>query len=282
MESMGSKKKSRPRRSFTAEFKAEIVEVCQRGDRSVAQVARDFDLTETAVREWVKQAERDAGTRDDGGLTTAERDELRGTTPGEPSAARGRRHSETGHSFLREGDPVNVYPFIEAEKADSSATSPGRASCCRSTRSPPTNNATEALRARDALRCRADRADPPGHPCRIERSLRGPTHPRDPAPPRPPGRPQAGRPADASRRAARQDTETVAQDHGARPGRDRAPGDLVRRDFAVDAATINTRWCGDITYSQHLAGLAVPGHRPRPPLPPGRRLRHGRPSPAPT
>jgi transposase InsO family protein len=31
--------------------------------RSVGQVARDFDLTETAVREWVKQAERDAGTR---------------------------------------------------------------------------------------------------------------------------------------------------------------------------------------------------------------------------
>jgi transposase len=38
-------------------------------------VARDFDLTETAVREWVKQAERDAGTRSDG-LTTAEREEL--------------------------------------------------------------------------------------------------------------------------------------------------------------------------------------------------------------
>ena len=52
MESMGSKKRSRPRRSFTAEFKAEIVEHCQRGDRSVGQVARDFDLTETAVRAW--------------------------------------------------------------------------------------------------------------------------------------------------------------------------------------------------------------------------------------
>jgi transposase len=50
--------------------------VCQRGDRSVCQVERDFDLTETAVREWVKQAERDAGTRDDGGLTTAERTEF--------------------------------------------------------------------------------------------------------------------------------------------------------------------------------------------------------------
>ena len=75
MESMG-RKKSRPRRSFTPEFKAEIVELCQRGDRSVGQVARDFDLTETAVREWVKQAERDAGTRVDGGLTSAERQEL--------------------------------------------------------------------------------------------------------------------------------------------------------------------------------------------------------------
>ena len=73
MESMGKK---RPRRSFTPEFKAEIVGLCQRGDRSVGQVARDFDLTETAVREWVKQAERDAGTRQDGGLTSGERKEL--------------------------------------------------------------------------------------------------------------------------------------------------------------------------------------------------------------
>jgi transposase len=52
------------------------VELCQRGDRSVGQVARDFDLTETAVREWVRQAERDAGIREDGGLTSAERKEL--------------------------------------------------------------------------------------------------------------------------------------------------------------------------------------------------------------
>src|SRR4051812_25544174 len=74
MESMG-KKKPRPRRSFTSEFKAEIVELCQRGDRSVGQVAKDFDLTETAVREWLKQAERDAGTGD-GGLTSRERDEV--------------------------------------------------------------------------------------------------------------------------------------------------------------------------------------------------------------
>ena len=63
--------KPRARRSFTPEFKAEIVELCQRGDRSIGQVARDFDLTETAVRAWVRQAERDAGTHGDGGLTSA-------------------------------------------------------------------------------------------------------------------------------------------------------------------------------------------------------------------
>ena len=75
METM-ERKQPRARRSFTPAFKAEIVELCQHGDRSIGQVARDFDLTETAVREWVRQAERDAGTRVDGGLTSSERQEL--------------------------------------------------------------------------------------------------------------------------------------------------------------------------------------------------------------
>ena len=44
MESM-ERSKPRPRRSFTPEFKSEIVERCGRGDRSIGQVARDFDLT---------------------------------------------------------------------------------------------------------------------------------------------------------------------------------------------------------------------------------------------
>ena len=70
------RKRRRPRRAFTPEFKAEIVELCRRGDRSVGQVAQDFDLTETAVRDWVSQADLDAGARTDG-LTSEERDELR-------------------------------------------------------------------------------------------------------------------------------------------------------------------------------------------------------------
>jgi transposase len=74
MESMG--KKPRRRRSFTPEFKAEIVDLCRQGDRSVGQVAKDFDLTETAVRAWVKQAGRGAATVRDGGLTSTEKQEL--------------------------------------------------------------------------------------------------------------------------------------------------------------------------------------------------------------
>ncbi len=73
METM-ERKKPRPRRSFTPEFKADIVERCQAGDRTIGQVARDFDLTETAVRAWVHQAQIDTGQRD--GLTTEERQEL--------------------------------------------------------------------------------------------------------------------------------------------------------------------------------------------------------------
>jgi transposase len=41
---------------------------------SAASVARDLDLTETAVRAWVKQADIDNGDRD--GLTSAQLAEL--------------------------------------------------------------------------------------------------------------------------------------------------------------------------------------------------------------
>ena len=67
----------RKRRSFTPEFKAEAVRLCRVGDRSVVQVAKDLDLTETALREWVKQASVDATKDPEGALTTEEREELR-------------------------------------------------------------------------------------------------------------------------------------------------------------------------------------------------------------
>ncbi len=66
----------RKRRKFTTEFKARAVRAVQESERSVGQVARELDLTETALREWVKRAEIDAGRGPAGALTTAEREEL--------------------------------------------------------------------------------------------------------------------------------------------------------------------------------------------------------------
>jgi transposase len=73
MSTMQTKSK-RSSRTFAPEFKSEVVGLCKRGDRSIGQVARDLDLTETAVRKWVAQVDIDSGLRD--GLTTQEREEL--------------------------------------------------------------------------------------------------------------------------------------------------------------------------------------------------------------
>ena len=66
----------RARRKFTAEYKAEVVRLVLDGGKSISQVSRELDLTESAVRNWVRQAKIDAGQGPAGALTTAERAEL--------------------------------------------------------------------------------------------------------------------------------------------------------------------------------------------------------------
>ncbi len=64
------------RRSFTMEYKAEVVQLIRKSGKSIGAICRDLDLTETAVRRWVQQAEVDSGGGPAGALTTAEREEL--------------------------------------------------------------------------------------------------------------------------------------------------------------------------------------------------------------
>ena len=66
----------RKRRQFTEEFKADAVKLVREGGRSVGRVAKDLDLTETALRDWVRRAEIEAGEGPPGALTQAEREEL--------------------------------------------------------------------------------------------------------------------------------------------------------------------------------------------------------------
>jgi transposase len=72
---MADPKSRRPRRQFDPEFKAQAVRLVLDEGKSVGAAARELDLTETALREWVHRARADR-TRGRTGLTTAEREEL--------------------------------------------------------------------------------------------------------------------------------------------------------------------------------------------------------------
>jgi transposase len=68
-------KPKRDRRSFTDEFKAGAVRLVLAEGKTVAQVARDLDLTASALSGWVRQACADQSNGRTG-LTTAELEEL--------------------------------------------------------------------------------------------------------------------------------------------------------------------------------------------------------------
>ena len=69
-------KKRRPRRSYTDEFKAGAIRLVIEEGKTIPQVARDLDLTASALRIWVERARADLGKAKPGVLTTAEKEEL--------------------------------------------------------------------------------------------------------------------------------------------------------------------------------------------------------------
>jgi transposase len=65
----------RTRGAYPAEFRQQIIELVRAG-RTPEELAEEFEPTAESIRNWVKQADRDAGSRSDG-LNSAEREELR-------------------------------------------------------------------------------------------------------------------------------------------------------------------------------------------------------------
>jgi transposase len=59
---------------YTPEFKRQMVDLA-RGGRTAASLSKEFGPSAWTIGLWVKQAKRDAG-KGDGGLTSAEREEL--------------------------------------------------------------------------------------------------------------------------------------------------------------------------------------------------------------
>ena len=64
----------RTRRPYPAEFRQQVLALVQAG-RTADELAREFEPTAQTIRNWIKQAEIDAGERHDG-LTSFEREEL--------------------------------------------------------------------------------------------------------------------------------------------------------------------------------------------------------------
>jgi transposase len=73
---MEKRRLKRKRRRFNPEFKAETVRLVLEGGKGVTEVARDLELTRSAVQRWVDQAEIEAGRGPAGALKRAEREEL--------------------------------------------------------------------------------------------------------------------------------------------------------------------------------------------------------------
>ena len=76
MERSRTRKQPRQRREYTDEFKASAVALVLAEGRRISDVARDLDLTQSALSGWVKRATIESGKGPPGALTKAERDEL--------------------------------------------------------------------------------------------------------------------------------------------------------------------------------------------------------------
>jgi transposase len=63
-------------RKYPDELRERAIREVRSTGRPIAHVARDLGIHKEALRNWIRQAEADAGERDDR-LTTNERDELR-------------------------------------------------------------------------------------------------------------------------------------------------------------------------------------------------------------
>jgi len=102
---------------YAPEYRCRIIELARAG-RSIDQLAREFEPSANAIREWVKQASLDEGLRSDG-LTTRARG-AHAVAAREPRAARRARDTIKSRGLVRSGDrldAVTAFGFVGANQA---------------------------------------------------------------------------------------------------------------------------------------------------------------------
>ncbi|HUX88245.1 MAG TPA: IS3 family transposase [Chloroflexota bacterium] len=104
---------------YPAEFRAEAVRLVRTSGKSMAQIAREFEVSSETLRLWRKQADIDEGLRHDG-LTTEETEEVRRLRREIKTLREEREILGKSRGLLRQRDgtdPVVRYQFIERTKA---------------------------------------------------------------------------------------------------------------------------------------------------------------------
>ncbi|GAA0969563.1 transposase [Actinocorallia libanotica] len=61
---------------YPPEFRRRALELVRTGDKSISVLAKSLGISQSCLSNWVRQADRDEGIRNDGSLTTAEKKEL--------------------------------------------------------------------------------------------------------------------------------------------------------------------------------------------------------------
>lgn len=104
--------------SYPEEFRRRAVELFKTSGESMAKVARELGVSETGLRNWVVQAEIDAGERE--GLSNGERDELAELRRQNRRLAMPERDPQTRCRVLRAGErpPKMILPLVEQLAAD--------------------------------------------------------------------------------------------------------------------------------------------------------------------
>jgi len=73
---MAKRKTRRERRTFNDEYKQQVLELVRTGDKSVSQICRDLDLTESSVRKWIQADQTTNGTMTQNSLSETDQQEL--------------------------------------------------------------------------------------------------------------------------------------------------------------------------------------------------------------
>ena len=73
---MAKRKTRRERRSFSDEYKQQVLELIRAGDKSVSAICRELDLTESTVRRWIELDQKSNGIMTQNSLSETDQEEF--------------------------------------------------------------------------------------------------------------------------------------------------------------------------------------------------------------